>query len=99
MLPQSSVQWDQITLTHPRHRLKSRGGSLTSQTGTPEDRLPKGAEEDHRRTLQDHLQGVGVVEEEVVVEAVEAVVEAVEEAVEEHSHYLDTHLPNQLKNS
>ena len=74
-------------MRHP----KSRDGSLTFQTETPEDHPPEGEEGDHRRTLQDHLQ----VEEVEEVEAEEA--EEAEEAVEEHFHCLDTHLPNQLK--
>ena len=64
-------------------RLKSRDGSLTFQTGIPKDHPPEEGEEDHRRTLRDHLQAEEV--EEVVV------------AVEEPSCCLDTRLPNQLK--
>ena len=76
-------------MRHP----KSRDGSLTFQTETPEDRPPEEEEGDHRHTLQDHPQ--------VEVEGAEEVVEVVEEeeAVEEHFHCLGTHLPNQLKSS
>ena len=73
--------------THPMHHLKSRGGSLTSQKGTPEDHLLEEEEEDPHHACQDHPP--------VVVEAAEVVEEG--EGVE-RSHYPDTHLPNQLKN-
>ena len=66
------------------HHLKSRGGSLTSQIGTPEDHLPGEEEEDPHHTHQDHPPEVAEVAE--VVEVVEVAEGA------EHSHYLDTHL-------
>ena len=88
MLLQFSVLWDRIMLTRPMRHHKSRDGSLTSQTETPEDHPPEEGEKDHRHIIQDHLQ----VEEAGVVEEAE-----VEEGVEEHSHCRDTHLPNQLK--
>ena len=72
--------------THPMHHLKSRGGSLTFQTGTLEDHPQEGG--DHHREPQDHPW------EEEGVEAAEAV-EA--EAEEEHFHYQDMRLPSQLK--
>ena len=91
MLPQFSALWDQTTLTRPMRHPNSRDGSLTVQTGTPEDHPPEEEEEDHPRPLQDHLQAEEV-EEVGVVEGVEA-----EEAVEEHFRCLDTHPPRQLK--
>ena len=81
--------------THPMHHLKSRGGSLTSQKGTPEDHLQEEEEEDHRHAPHDHPQEVVEVVE--VVEAVEEVAGAEAEAAEEHFHCQDTHLPTQLK--
>ena len=89
---QSSTPWDRITRIHPTHRLKSRGGSLTFQTEILKGHLR--VEEGHHHAPQGHLQ------EEEVVEVVEVEVVEVEVAgaVEEHSHYPDTHLPNQLKN-
>ena len=51
---------------------------------------PREEEEDHHAP-PGHPREVGV--EEVGVEVV-----GVEEEEEEHFHYLDTHLPNQLKN-
>ena len=76
--------------THPMHHLKSRGGSLTSQKGTPEDHLQEEEEEDPRHVRPDHPPEVAEVAE--VAEAAEA-----EEGVE-RSHYPGTHRPNQLKN-
>ena len=75
--------------THPRHHLKSRGGSLTSQKETPEAHLLEEEEEDPRHVRQDHLPEAGVVEEAEGAEEEEGV---------ERSHYPDTHLLNQLKN-
>ena len=76
--------------THPMHHLKSRGGSLTSQKGTPEDHLREEEEEDPRHVCRDHPQEV---------EEVAEVAEEAEEAVgEERSHYPDTHPLSRLKN-
>ena len=80
--------------THPTHHLKSRGGSLTSQNGTPKDHLQE-EEEDPRHVRPDHPPEAEVVE---VAEEVEVAEVAEEEGVE-HSHYPDTHLPNRQKNS
>ena len=74
---------------HPMHHLKSRGGSLTSQKGTPEGHLQEEEEEDPRPVHLDHPPEVEVVEEAEVAE---------EEGGVERSHYPDMHLPNQLKN-
>ena len=86
MPPQSFALWGRITPIHPTHHPKSRGGSLTFQKGTLGDH-PR-VEGGHHRAPQDHPQ-------EEVEEGEEAV--EVVEAGEEHSHYPDTHLPNQLK--
>ena len=71
------------------YHLKSRGGSLTSQKGTPEDHLQVEEEEDPRHVRPDHPPEVEVVEVAEVAEG---------EGGVERSHYPDTHLPNQLKN-
>ena len=72
--------------THLMRHLKSRGGSLTSRIGTPEDHLPGEEEEDPRHAHQDHPAEVAEVAE--VAEEAEG---------GEHSHYPDTHLLSQLK--
>ena len=77
--------------THPTHHLKSRGGSLTSRKGTPEDHLREEEEEDPHHAHQDHPQE----EEEVVEVAAEA---EEEEEGAERSLYPDMHLLNQLRN-
>ena len=71
------------------HHLKSRGGSLTSQKGTPEDHLQEEEEEDPRHVRQDHPREAEVAEVAEVAEEEEGV---------ERSHYPDTHLLSQLKN-
>ena len=77
--------------THPMQHLQSRGGSLTSQKGTPEDHLLEEEEEDPRHARPDHpLEVVEVVEVAEVAEE--------EEEGAERSHYPDTHLLSQLKN-
>ena len=92
-MPQPSfAPWDRITRTHPTHRLKSQGGSLTSQTeilgGCPRE------EGGHHHAPRDHPQAVEV---EVAVEVAVAEEAGAVEVEEEHSHCPDTHLPSQLK--
>ena len=91
--PPSSEPWVRTTRIHLTHHPRSRDGSSTFQTETLGECLPE-EEEGHHHGPQDHLpEVVEVVEAVEVVEVEEAV-----EAGEEHFHYLDTRLPNQLKN-
>ena len=73
--------------THLMHHLKSRDGSSTFRIETLGDHLLEEEEEDPHRALQDYppegAEGAEVVE--------------VAEEEGEHSHYPDTHLPNQPK--
>ena len=70
--------WVRTTQIRPTHHLRSRDGSLTSQTEILGDHPQEEEEEDHRHTPQDHPQeavgAMGAVEavEVVEVEAVEA---------------------------
>ena len=78
--------------TPPTHHLESLDGNSTSQTEETLGDHPQAEEKGDNHLACPGLRRVEEVVEEVVAEVAEEV------AGEEHSHSLDTHHPNPLKN-